>query len=1367
MSKRSSPRTVSRVRIVDPDSGEKADEALAAALKGKNAPNPINTELTKHLASKKEMRRVLQEQKTVNEATNVELLAEMKKPAPKKLPKGYVTPPLRLAANIQALTTLNSSIQALDTEIASLEHGSDSDSNDELSEEIVTEPASKVNTKEKSKSKATTFKREKDDSDDESSYRSRGAAKLPVLSETSLLMHSQLAHFKNKLESLMLQRVCRKSSAVPKQIIAAFVDGLNSSSRLADFNQILLEASNNLTFQHLFDFIVTLEKSQPISERDQFKADRMSGSESCEDFLARLRGYRQPEIDTCDQLIMGCNLSQAEKTQISILRLGASGKSPREQTDLILRYLASEIFAPNIDRGASARLFPLVSEQPKRESCRNYASGTCRRGQDCPRLHDMPSRTFSSQRQPNSRFSAPQQRPPQSSFAVSAQRSNFSSNAQSSRGQCFNFTSGSCHFGDNCRYSHGPINQAPASFQQQQRSNPNSKSCFRFARGQACQTPCRFSHDSPTNSNALIHPSRQQRIHLLDNAVASPSQKRARFVPDVSAASISDQAKRSADIFMVIESDHEQNHFHMEGNQVDHSPVLMVKLLIGGILLDSLCDTGSSGSFVGSGVFANLLQRDVLQPLPPKFMKIVTGNGVLSGSLDRFQATVSAPNTDDSVLLSFGVLPALEATSVILGMNFMRIAAVVIDLRSNLLQFNSFRDFANNPITVGATRSNTEESRSAVTDALALQHEIEISPDSSRVLSIDFSNSCMTQAEDSLWMMNFNPQPRRRSFAQIELIDDAAVAQEPRRRIPSNQLFAPLPNQTFEAASLPDIFADMPRLLPASDSDVESDVDMPSLRPAVVVHRDILLSDRFEQISNPADSCDDDFQTFANGKRAHKPSSAPMRNSKQPRAGVIDDEAEFMQIRFEDGQILEVSISEEDKNSPPPPPRIPKATGPILGDPSFSASQMKLIHDAVEQSMMLLPFPPDFPKSTSLVKFEIKLIPGAVPPSLPPYRTSPAKQEKIDRCVDKDIARGHAEPYFGPNASPVVLIEAPADAPPGKDDRLAKDYRYINSATIPSTYPIPTADSILSRLHGAKFFTKLDLEAAFHQIAFASEEDMNRAAYITCRGTYRPTVMEFGLRNAPSYLQKAMDILLREFKCVEAYLDDIIIWDGKTLEEHLLCVVKVLLHIRKNSLRVKPSKCLIAQIELPFIGFLISEKGIRPDPKNVVALSKFPEPNNTSLPIAKRKKIIQSFLGFCSFYRRMIPNFANKERPLRQLLINDAPWSWTSECQSALDLLKSEIVNSVTLHFPDFSRQFIIVTDASSFGIGAYLSQLVDGVERPISFASRQLSRAEKAYHATFLEALAVIFACRVFHNYIAGTEFILESDHIALAYIL
>ena len=203
---------------------------------------------------------------------------------------------------------------------------------------------------------------------------------------------------------------------------------------------------------------------------------------------------------------------------------------------------------------------------------------------------------------------------------------------------------------------------------------------------------------------------------------------------------------------------------------------------------------------------------------------------------------------------------------------------------------------------------------------------------------------------------------------------------------------------------------------------------------------------------------------------------------------------------------------------------------------------------------------------------------------------------------------------------------------------------------------------------------------------------------------------------------------------------------------------QVLNKLQGANLKLKPRKCTLFAKEVEFLGHVVSEAGIKTDPRKTEVVSNWPTPDNVHE--------VRSFLGFCSYYRRFIPQFAEVAKPLHCLTEKTHPFVWSDQCQEAFERLKKKMVEAPVLAHPDFSKPFIIDTDASDAAIGAVLSQKIDGQEHAIAYASRTLSKAEKRYCVTRKELLALVHFVKYFRNYLYGHEFTARTDHGSLRWL-
>ena len=384
-----------------------------------------------------------------------------------------------------------------------------------------------------------------------------------------------------------------------------------------------------------------------------------------------------------------------------------------------------------------------------------------------------------------------------------------------------------------------------------------------------------------------------------------------------------------------------------------------------------------------------------------------------------------------------------------------------------------------------------------------------------------------------------------------------------------------------------------------------------------------------------------------------------------------------------------------------------------------------------------------------------------------PHQLRPAIEKATQEMLDADVI----EPSMSPYSFPMIMV-------PKKTGTLRPcvDFRRLNLVTIKDVYPLPRIDDTLDALHGARYFTCLDLKSGYWQFPIAVA-DRPKLAFTVPRGHFQFRVMPFGLSNAPAAFQRVMDRILMKFKwkfCL-VYLDDIIIF-SRTWEEHIEHCREVFTELERYQLTLQIDKCKFGQMEVHFLGHVVTNGTIKPDPDKIRAIEAFAVPRNVT--------DVQRFLGLANFYRKFIPDFAQTAVPLYQLLrgpriskrhgragqVTAAEFIWGDDQQTAFDKLRRALIHDdCVLHCPDFTQPFRVYSDASDKAIGAVLAQrnADTGDERPIAFISRVLSIHESRYSVTQKECLAAVWAVKSWRTYLLGTDFELFTDHVALQWLM
>lgn len=363
-----------------------------------------------------------------------------------------------------------------------------------------------------------------------------------------------------------------------------------------------------------------------------------------------------------------------------------------------------------------------------------------------------------------------------------------------------------------------------------------------------------------------------------------------------------------------------------------------------------------------------------------------------------------------------------------------------------------------------------------------------------------------------------------------------------------------------------------------------------------------------------------------------------------------------------------------------------------------------------------------------------------------------ALRERVDAELDAMLRAGVIEPVDCSDwASPLV--------PVNKADgtlRICADYKStLNPVLLVDRYPLPRIDDVLVGLNGAQYLSKIDLSNAYNQIVL---DDSKKFTVInTHRGLFRYNRLVFGLASSVGIFQRIMTNLLQGIPHVQAFLDDIII-GGQTRTEHLQALEAVLKRLADNGLKLRKDKCVFLVDNVKYLGYVISKDGIKADTSKIDAILKIEAPTNVTE--------LRSFLGMINFYARFTRNLSSLLAPLHSLLRKEIPWKWDSECERAFGEVKRALVSSEVLAHYDPRKPVIVTCDASARGIGGVLAQRGVRGERPVAYASRALTAAEKNYSQIHREALAIIFCVKKFHQYLYGRKFTLRTDHKPLVSI-
>jgi hypothetical protein len=366
-----------------------------------------------------------------------------------------------------------------------------------------------------------------------------------------------------------------------------------------------------------------------------------------------------------------------------------------------------------------------------------------------------------------------------------------------------------------------------------------------------------------------------------------------------------------------------------------------------------------------------------------------------------------------------------------------------------------------------------------------------------------------------------------------------------------------------------------------------------------------------------------------------------------------------------------------------------------------------------------------------------------------PYSLRDQVSKELDKLESKGVISKIESSDW---AAPLVVVRKS-----DKSLRLCGDYKVtVNQVVQSDTYPLPNAEDLFASLSGGEVFTKLDLSAAYQQLEL-TEESKQYLVVNTLKGLYKYHRLSYGVSTAPSIFQRTMDQILQGIEGVQCYLDDILIASKKA--DHLAKVRLVLERLQKYGVQLKLKKCSFMKDRVTYLGHEITAKGIQPTQEKIEAIQNMRAPTDLHE--------LRVLLGMVNYYAKYIPNQATLLAPWYNLLRKETPFHWSKSCQEAWCKMKKLLTSDKLLVHYDPRKEIILACDASPVGLGCVLSHSVNGVEKPIAFASRSLSPAEQNYCQLEREGLAIVYGLTKFHKYIYGRHFTIVTDNKPISRIL
>ena len=396
--------------------------------------------------------------------------------------------------------------------------------------------------------------------------------------------------------------------------------------------------------------------------------------------------------------------------------------------------------------------------------------------------------------------------------------------------------------------------------------------------------------------------------------------------------------------------------------------------------------------------------------------------------------------------------------------------------------------------------------------------------------------------------------------------------------------------------------------------------------------------------------------------------------------------------------------------------------------------------------------------STDVIEHDIKLKHDD-PIHMKQFRIPWEQIEFINDFVTDMLQKKCIRPSMSPYNAPIFCVKKPH----GGGWRIVLDFRQLNLASKEDKYVIREIRDCIDAIgrRKSRIFTTWDLTSGFWQCSLKEEARKYTAFTVPGRGRYEWTKTPMGLTAAPSTFSRLMDHVMCGLEGVLTYIDDVLI-HSRNHDEHLHDLELAFQRIRKYGLKLSPAKCQFAAKEVAYLGYTLTEQGVKPGYEKLEAVKNFPVP--------KTIKNIREFCGLCNYFSHMMPNYVQLAGQLTELTKKNSGWKegeLPERAKEAFERLKDTLCKQPVVAFPRGDRDFILSTDAATGdkenvgGLGAILSQIDEsGRERAVGYASRALKTHEKNYGAFLLEMAAASWGIDYFSVYLIGRRFTLYTDH-------
>ncbi|WZZ71342.1 hypothetical protein YC2023_082712 [Brassica napus] len=340
--------------------------------------------------------------------------------------------------------------------------------------------------------------------------------------------------------------------------------------------------------------------------------------------------------------------------------------------------------------------------------------------------------------------------------------------------------------------------------------------------------------------------------------------------------------------------------------------------------------------------------------------------------------------------------------------------------------------------------------------------------------------------------------------------------------------------------------------------------------------------------------------------------------------------------------------------------------------------------------------------------------------------------EEVDRLLDASFIAEVRYPEW--LANPVVVKKKN-----GKW-RICVDFTDLNKACPKDNYPLPHIDRLVESTAGNEVLTFMDAFSGYNQILM-HPDDREKTAFITDRGTYCYKVMLFGLKNAGATYQRLVNRMFADKfgDTMEVYIDDMLVKQLHA-ENHLDHLRHYFKTLNEFGMKLNPAKCTFRVTSGEFLGYIVTQRGIEANPKQITTI--------LDLPSLRNKREVQRLTGRIAVLNRFISRSTDKCLPFYELLRGNKSFIWDEKCEEAFNQVKHYLTTPPVLSKPEAGDTLSLYIADTSSAVSSVLIREDRGEQKPIFYISKFMTEPETWYPNLEKMALAVVTSVRKLRPY-------------------